>query len=1063
LVYVGVVTASNAVNGVIEVRVQNGYELDEIHDVSAQNPSNNDGIFYNSTTELWEKKSIATVLGYTPEQPLTFSDPLVRTINAISIKDASATDKGVITTAAQTFAGAKTFNSNLTAAAFITPSNSYLQLGYGADANSRSWRIKNDELDAGDLNILQSTTKTGTTYSTKVRIKPTGEVEIGNGTDTQMLNVAGRGIFSYRVEAASFIKTGGTSSQFLKADGSVDSSTYLTAAITSLNGLTAATQTFATGTTGTDFGISSSSGVHTFNIPSASATARGLITTGAQTIAGSKTFTSLLNIQENLINATTIGSLIIQKTGESAINILGTNYSSIYFGDAANNIESAIVYDHTTNKLELRGSGNTTDISIESNGNTTFSGKLIVSNSLNEVASFESPNANTWVDLKSTTATWSIGSTASNSFQVYTRSTTPQAIKLNVGVSESIFYTALEVNGILSAKGSTATVDNIRFYNTDGNYAYIRVTPALNTNNTWYDAPLGANMWYAWDNPGQSRTANTYTIHKFGTGRGTSNESIEINRGRIYQYDSSGSNRITLNGLNGSSSFDAAIAGYAMSITNVEDTSQGLLLRATDADTTLYLARFQSSASAVSTTWVDRFSIAKNGSTVIGDTIPAVNVRLWVKGEDQTASNYALDVTDSVGGSIAWFRNDKSIRFNGQLTSNYAYNGGGTGMIHLTSSGTEGGSITFEKTSGTAQKYKFGNSGSALFIYNETAGNQPFTITNGGNVLIGKTTNAGGKLQVSNGTNTFNVDHNANGAYLTAATDNNVSYRRLSYDASEHIFLISATEKLTLTSGGALQAVNNITANSPSEGNTGEGIIAGRSFKIDATGSGQSAKMYVVSKDLSDTYGNGLQIQFAKLTNDAGFGFNLNTSGGFETYVKAGAGSWVRQMLISQSGRVTMPNQPSLLAQPDSSTTFTTTGGSTNCYGWNTSGGIRFNVGFTLTGSTVAVNNVANAQNTGKITVPAAGKYLINISIRNETEKGSTGQMYVWVNGTMRIRRHIELWDFNDYIHSDITAVIDLSANDYLEFGAWWNAAGVNGTIQGTNDTVNWLSIVKVN
>jgi hypothetical protein len=62
--------------------------------------------------------------------------------------------------------------------------------------------------------------------------------------------------------------------------------------INTLNGLTKQAQYFAVGSTGTDFNISSSVDTHTFNIPDASATARGLITTGTQTIAGTKTFTT---------------------------------------------------------------------------------------------------------------------------------------------------------------------------------------------------------------------------------------------------------------------------------------------------------------------------------------------------------------------------------------------------------------------------------------------------------------------------------------------------------------------------------------------------------------------------------------------------------------------------------------------------------------------------------------------------------------------------------------------------------------------------------------------------
>lgn len=47
--------------------------------------------------------------------------------------------------------------------------------------------------------------------------------------------------------------------------------------LSSLNGLTANTQNFATGTSGTDFGISSAGSTHTFNLPTASATNRGAL------------------------------------------------------------------------------------------------------------------------------------------------------------------------------------------------------------------------------------------------------------------------------------------------------------------------------------------------------------------------------------------------------------------------------------------------------------------------------------------------------------------------------------------------------------------------------------------------------------------------------------------------------------------------------------------------------------------------------------------------------------------------------------------------------------------
>lgn len=61
--------------------------------------------------------------------------------------------------------------------------------------------------------------------------------------------------------------------------------------ISSLGGQTGSTQTFVTGTTGSDFAVSSAANAHTFNLPNAGIAARGVVTTGAQTLGGKKTFT----------------------------------------------------------------------------------------------------------------------------------------------------------------------------------------------------------------------------------------------------------------------------------------------------------------------------------------------------------------------------------------------------------------------------------------------------------------------------------------------------------------------------------------------------------------------------------------------------------------------------------------------------------------------------------------------------------------------------------------------------------------------------------------------------
>jgi hypothetical protein len=64
--------------------------------------------------------------------------------------------------------------------------------------------------------------------------------------------------------------------------------TTFTTGLNALNGLTAQVQNFATGTSGTDFGITSATDTHTFNLPTASASNRGALSSGDWTTFNGK-------------------------------------------------------------------------------------------------------------------------------------------------------------------------------------------------------------------------------------------------------------------------------------------------------------------------------------------------------------------------------------------------------------------------------------------------------------------------------------------------------------------------------------------------------------------------------------------------------------------------------------------------------------------------------------------------------------------------------------------------------------------------------------------------------
>jgi len=76
-----------------------------------------------------------------------------------------------------------------------------------------------------------------------------------------------------------------------------------------------------------------------------------------------------LHVQHSSISPSSVyGTVLVEEVNEASIGILGTTYSSVYFGDAASPYTGGIVYAHSDDHLEFRVNGNSERMRITSTG-----------------------------------------------------------------------------------------------------------------------------------------------------------------------------------------------------------------------------------------------------------------------------------------------------------------------------------------------------------------------------------------------------------------------------------------------------------------------------------------------------------------------------------------------------------------------------------------------------------------------------------------------------------------------------------------------------------------------
>jgi len=258
--------------------------LRDLADVENVDALNNEILYWNDTASLWEHSLAENLV------------PL-----------ATETQKGLVSTGTQTFSGAKTFADNLTAGRYLYSGGSiFPELGQTFYMNATGathhfgggiYNAQNNlEVSNGTLKIGLQTASTIASFDANKNV-----VSLPLATYPSLTEI------SYVKGVTSSIQT-----QFSGKQATLQSTvniksingnsilgsgdlTISGAGISSLNGLTGATQTFSTTTnTGTGIPAWTSSGTnHQLNIPIAGgATTTGLITGTSQQISGTKEFLS---------------------------------------------------------------------------------------------------------------------------------------------------------------------------------------------------------------------------------------------------------------------------------------------------------------------------------------------------------------------------------------------------------------------------------------------------------------------------------------------------------------------------------------------------------------------------------------------------------------------------------------------------------------------------------------------------------------------------------------------------------------------------------------------------
>ena len=926
LVYVGIVVRAHPTQGVVEVKIQNGYELDELHNVAAQTPSNNDGLFWEASTSLWKNKSISTIIG---------GSPVYGSGTTNYITKWSATS-GELINSSLVDIGGTIYNALTNAGQFAWQFNGDTTTGqsYGALINAGT--------NASDIALrIQNASSTSVYFY----VWGDGKVQINNipnaTTDTDKFLVSDSGVIKYRTgaellsdiggaSASGYVPyTGATANLNLGANDLLSRSVYIEGTASFQAGLLMKQLSVYNFVTGAYTQIAPSTATELNIVHNQANTTRRRYALSVAALQDGDSFQYLVPRKDGTFAMTSdIPSLTgyVQGTGT-------TNYLPKFTGTST--IGNSLVYDDGTNvginrnnptrTLDiLGGSGIGTVLKLEGASGTTTYLQLAYNGATNSQSGY-------------------IGYNSSSQMQFFTNNTLRATIdasgNLGLGVTPSAWntgYRAMQITSWSSIasdfafNGATEILTNA-YIGTASASNYIYTNSAASTRYKQVDGI------HSWSNAPSGTAGNAISFTQAMTLDASGNLFVGATTsaaGKLIVKDTGSSNHIWLIGRtsDGSSS---------VSFRNAADSS--------------YAARIEASPSSglfIETSGTERFRIASTGAATFSSSVTA--------GKITTSGAASLPSSSALSESIVLIQDSGSNRrlgigssTSGQwIQSSYPGVEGIASTLLLNPLGGNVGIGTTSPSSPLAIKgsanntvVEFGNASTsngymlffdrtasayasgyvdALDFSVRTSNTERMRINTNGNVGIG-TTNSSYPLNVYKaGSNVFSTVYN-----VAAFNDGTASYKgiNLGYLSGEQTGVIYAEtnsaasnlafwtysgsawgERMRITSAGNVVIGNTVASN---VGLTIYGSNAATIYQTANTGTGASNGFYVGhAGDVSYIWNyNNYPTVFAtnntermRITSGGAIAMNQSTTYGAETLEITGLISGGAQYGILMSG-----------------------------------------------------------------------------------------------------------------------------------------------------------------